>query len=158
MEDIVVVKVEDIDEIEKDISLDEFLELYNYEIKSDEDDYERIYFPPGNIDLTMNMTTVRYSVVTEKYANFYGLDSEDSKYYVDVTVTDNAKNIIRAKVYKYDKSFNRITSRFTLVSEIKDVLSCDGYDDAIRKVISKRDSSLYKVNGSEPLPYSKIKQ
>lgn len=154
----VVVKIEDIDEIEKEIDVDEFLELYNYEIKSDEDDYEQIYFPPGNIDLTMNMTTIRYSVVTEKYAVFYGLDNEDSKYYLDVTVTDDGKNIVKAKIYKYDKSFNRITSRFTLISEINDVLSCSDCDDAIRKVVAKRNSPLYRVSGSDMLPYSKIKQ
>lgn len=154
----VVVKIEDIDEIEKDIDVDEFLELYNYEIKSDEEDYERIYFPPGNIDLTMNMTTVRYSVVTERYASFYGLENNDNKYYIDITITDDGKNIVRAKIYSYDKSFNRITSRFTLVSEIKDVLSCNDCDDAVRKVIAKRNSSLYRISGSESLPYSKIKQ
>lgn len=153
----VVVKIEDIDEIEKDINVDEFLELYNYEIKSDEDDYERIYFPPGNIDLTMNMTTIRYSVVTEKYASFYGL-KDDCRYYVDITITDDGKNIVKAKIYSYDKTFNRITSKFTLVSEIKDVLSCHDCDDAVKKVVSKRNSPLYRVNGSEALPYSKIKQ
>lgn len=154
----VVVKIEDIDEIEKDIDVDEFLELYNYEIKSDEDDYEKIYFPPGNIDLTMNMTTIRYSVVTEKYASFYGLEDDESKYYIDITITDDGKNIVKAKIYSYDKSFNRITSKFTLISEIKDVLTCSGYDDAVKKVVSKRNSPLYRINGSEAVPYSKIKQ
>lgn len=158
MKNTVIVKVEDIDEIEKDISLDEFLELYNYEIKSDEDDYERIYFPPGNIDLTMNMTTMRYSVVVEKYAEFYGLNNDDCKYYIDVTVTNDGKNIVKAKIYSYDKSFNRITSRFTLIAEINDVLTCSDYDDAVRKVVLKRNSPLYRVNKSEAMPYSKIKQ
>lgn len=150
--------IEGLDTIEKDISLEEFILAYNYEIKSNEEEYEKIYFPPGNKDYTMNASTNRYSVALEEYANFYGLSQDDCRYFIDITFRNDGKSVLNAKVYSYDKKFNRIISKFKLIANIKDVIKCDSIDDGIRKVLEKRNDIAYRVQNSQEVSYSAIKQ
>lgn len=150
--------IEGLDTVEKDISLDEFLLAYNYEIKSNEEEYERIYFPPGNKEYTMNSSTNRYSLSVEDYASFYGLPENDCRYFIDITFRNDGKSVLNAKVYSYDKKFNRIISKFKLIAVIKDIIKCNDVDDGIRKVLEKRNDILYRVRNSEEVSYSAIKQ
>ena len=150
--------IQGIDTVEKDIALDEFLLLYNYEIKTNEEEFEKIYFPPGNKDYTMSLASMRFSVVTEDYAEFYGLTKDDCRYYIDVLFSQDGRSILSAKIYSFNNTFNRITSRFTLITNINETLTCKDVDDGIRKIVAKRNSALYKVKNSEAVPYSKIKQ
>lgn len=156
-EDIITVVIEDEGcTLEKDISLDEFISLYNSEIKSNDcEEFLEMYLPPGGMTIIESAFSYRYSLRTEEYSEYYGI-KDDSKYYMDLTFSLDGNTIRSGKVYSYENAFNYLLTKVKLIYEFNEPIGCFGIDDGVKRLIKVVERSPH-IETSEEVLYRRIR-